>query len=231
MSAAVAQAKAAALNQQLKAIDPELKDHPLFVTLMATLYLKGEEGGLSSRKGTLYRESIFLLLDRWTRNRAGAPSLIKLLGNKTIEELYIRLAALAFAVHDSSGGDRQTAEIKEGLLLEYLRPFGRHTRMDIINYLCENAGVLLAPGQRGNEEVFHFAHHTFEEYLAAAHLVGLYEKEESFGQVKEVITGKPETWWVPCGFVGDALPKSGAGKILKRNLGEKYWEGHNRRVN
>jgi len=29
----------------------------------------------------------------------------------------------------------------------------------------------------------------------------------------------------------EALPKSGAGKILKRNLREKYWEGHNRRVN
>jgi long-chain acyl-CoA synthetase len=29
----------------------------------------------------------------------------------------------------------------------------------------------------------------------------------------------------------DALPKSGAGKILKRNLREKYWEGHTRRVN
>jgi len=220
MSAAVAQAKAAALNQQLKVIDPELKDRPLFVTLMATLYLKGEEGGLPSRKGTLYRESILLLLDRWTRNRAGAPSLIKLLGDKTVEELYVRLAALAYAVHDSSGGDRQTVEIKEGLLLEYLRPFGRHTRMDIINYLCENAGVLLAPGQRGNEEVFHFAHRTFQEYLAAAHLVGLYEKEESFRQVKEVIMGKPETWRVPCGFVGDVLTDTGRKVDLWQLLGE-----------
>jgi acyl-CoA synthetase (AMP-forming)/AMP-acid ligase II len=29
----------------------------------------------------------------------------------------------------------------------------------------------------------------------------------------------------------DALPKSGAGKILKRTLREKYWQDKNRRVN
>ncbi len=215
-----AQAKAEALNEQLEGIDPKLKDRPLFVTLMATLYLKGGDAGLPSRKGTLYRESLMLLLDRWTRSRPGAPSLVEILGDKTVEELYGRLAALAYAVHDSSNDGEGTAEIKEGLLLEYLRPFGKHVRMDIITYLCENAGVLLAPGQRGNEEVFHYAHRTFEEYLAAAHLVGLYEKEESFRQVKEVITGKPETWRVPCGFVGDVLADTGRKVDLWQLLGE-----------
>jgi len=29
----------------------------------------------------------------------------------------------------------------------------------------------------------------------------------------------------------DALPKSGAGKILKRDLRDKYWEGKSRNVN
>ena len=32
-------------------------------------------------------------------------------------------------------------------------------------------------------------------------------------------------------FSQDALPKSGAGKILKRNLREKYWQGKSRKVN
>ncbi len=32
-------------------------------------------------------------------------------------------------------------------------------------------------------------------------------------------------------FRTEALPKSGAGKILKRDLREKYWEGKSRRVN
>jgi long-chain acyl-CoA synthetase len=32
-------------------------------------------------------------------------------------------------------------------------------------------------------------------------------------------------------FLQEALPKSGAGKILKRNLREKYWTGKSRNVN
>jgi long-chain acyl-CoA synthetase len=32
-------------------------------------------------------------------------------------------------------------------------------------------------------------------------------------------------------FRTEALPKSGAGKILKRDLREKYWAGKNRQVN
>ncbi len=220
MSGAEAQAKAAALNEQLEEIDLELKDRPLFVTLMATLYLK-DEGGLPTRKGTLYRESILLLLDQWTKNKAEGPSLLKILGDKRVEELYVRLAALAYAVHDSSGVGERTAEISVGQLVEYLKPFGRHVRMDIINYLCENAGVLVAPGQRrGEEEVFHFAHRTFQEYLAAAHLVGEYEKEESFSKVGEVIVGKPETWRVPCAFVGDVLTDTGRKVDLWQLLGE-----------
>jgi len=126
-----------------------------------------------------------------------------------VEELYERLAALAYSVHDSSNEGERTAEIKEGLLLEYLRPLGKYRREVIASYLCENAGVLVAPGQRGEEEVFHFAHRTFQEYLAAAHLVGLYEKEENFGKVREAIVGKPEVWRVPCGFVGDVLADTG----------------------
>jgi acyl-CoA synthetase (AMP-forming)/AMP-acid ligase II len=29
----------------------------------------------------------------------------------------------------------------------------------------------------------------------------------------------------------DELPKSGTGKILKKELREPYWQGHNRRIN
>ena len=32
-------------------------------------------------------------------------------------------------------------------------------------------------------------------------------------------------------FASEALPKSGAGKILKRNLRDKYWQGQSRNVN
>ena len=64
-----AREKARDLNRQLRRVTPKLKDRPLFVTLMATIYLKGESEGLPTRPGALYRRSILLLLDRWTKDR------------------------------------------------------------------------------------------------------------------------------------------------------------------
>ncbi|MDQ7035754.1 MAG: TIR domain-containing protein, partial [Anaerolineae bacterium] len=122
-----AKEKAQALNTQLRQIDPELKDRPLFVTLMATIYLKGEQEGLPTRRGALYRESILLLLDRWTASKPDAPSLVKLLGDKSLDDLYDRLSALAYAVHSSYGDQPGTPEIDESLLYKYLKPLGRTT--------------------------------------------------------------------------------------------------------
>ncbi|NWJ49116.1 MAG: SUMF1/EgtB/PvdO family nonheme iron enzyme [Chloroflexi bacterium] len=200
-----AQAKAEALNEQLEEIDDELKDRPLFVTLMATLYLKGGEDGLPSRKGALYRESILLLLERWGKSKPGSPSLVEILGDKSVADLYGRLAALAYAVQGSSEGREQAAEIDESLLYKHLKPLGREVAAELIPYLCENAGVLVAPGQRGEEEIFHYAHRSFQEYLAAVHLVKLCRDSDSFKPVQAQLLEKPETWRVVCCFVGDVL--------------------------
>jgi len=52
--------------------------------------------------------------------------------------------------------------------------------------------------------------------------------EELIGTCRERIAG----YKVPRSIeLADALPKSGAGKILKRTLREKYWQGHSRQIN
>ncbi len=52
--------------------------------------------------------------------------------------------------------------------------------------------------------------------------------EELIGTCRERIAG----YKVPRSIeLVDALPKSGAGKILKRTLREKYWQGHSRQIN
>ncbi len=200
-----AKAKAQALNQQLEEIDPELKDRPLFVTLMATIYLRGDSEGLPTRRGALYRESILLLLDRWTQSKAGAPSLIEILRFKSLDDLYARLAALAYEVHEQYGEQPGTPEIDESLLYRHLKPLGRSIAAELIPYLSENAGVLVCPGQDGEKDVFHFAHRTFQEYLAAAHLMTRCAEADSFDRVRELITGKPQVWRVPCVLAGDVL--------------------------
>jgi formylglycine-generating enzyme required for sulfatase activity len=197
--------KAQALNQQLRQIDDELKDRPLFVTLMATIYLRGDSEGLPTRRGALYRESILLLLDRWTQSKPGAPSLIEILGDKSLDDLYARLAALAYEVHEQYGEQPGTPEIDESLLYKHLKPLGRSIAAELIPYLSENAGVLVCPGQDEQKDVFHFAHRTFQEYLAAAHLMTLCAEADSFGLVRELIMSKPQVWRVPCVLAGDVL--------------------------
>ncbi|MEI6046630.1 MAG: SUMF1/EgtB/PvdO family nonheme iron enzyme, partial [Chloroflexota bacterium] len=203
LSEAEATDKAKGLNEQLEEIDPELKDRPLFVTLMATIYLKGAEQGLPARRGALYRASIELLLNRWTQNKPGTLSLVKLLGDKSLEDLYDRLAELAYVVHSTYGEQPGTPEIDESLLYKYLRPLTRKAIAELIPYLSENAGVLVSPGQDEEKAVFQFAHRSFQEYLAAVHLVILCKK--SFRLVGELLVSKPQVWRLPCTLVGDVL--------------------------
>jgi len=205
LEAAAAQAKAQALNQQLQQIDPELKDRPLFVTLMATIYLKGESEGLPTRRGALYRASILLLLDRWTRSKPNAPSLIDILGDHTADDLVARLAALAYDVHKTYGDKPGTPEIDVGFILKHLYALGGHVAVDVISYLSENAGVLVCPGQNTERDIFHFAHRTFQEYLAAEELVRRCVEADSFELIREQMESKPAQWRVPCVLAGDVL--------------------------
>ncbi|MBZ0295949.1 MAG: SUMF1/EgtB/PvdO family nonheme iron enzyme [Anaerolineae bacterium] len=204
-----AQQKAQALNQQLSSIDPELKDRPLFLTLMATIYLKGDSEGLPTRKGALYRESILLLLDRWTASKPGAPSLVEILGDQSLDDLYDRLAALAYAVHSDYGEQAGTPEIDESLLYKHLKPLGRATAVELIPYLSENAGVLVSPGQNKQQDVFHFAHRTFQEYLSAVQIISHCLEADDFTLVRDLIQRKPQTWREPCQLAADVLVDEG----------------------
>jgi len=198
--------KAGRLNTELQArrIHPELRDRPLFLTQMAALYLKNE-GTLPTRRGTLYRQIIELLLNRWTKTKAETPSLIDLLGGATLLDLFTRLAALAYDVHSTSGEQRDTPEIDEDKLYKHLKPMGRHIAADLIVYLSENAGVLVCPGQNAERDVFHFAHRTFQEYLAAVHVIALCDEQTSFALVRSLIEAKPTLWREVGMLVGDAL--------------------------
>ncbi len=205
LDADAAAQKAKALNTQLTPIDPELKDRPLFVTLMATIFLKNGAAGLPTRRGALYRQSIMLLLDRWTAGKPDEPSLVTLLGDKTPHDLYARLAALAYDVHTRYGERAGTPEIDEGIIYTHLKPLGRKVSAELIPYLSENAGVLVSPGQNDSRDVFHFAHRTFQEYLAAEEIVRLCVSADTFELIRRLIMEKPQLWRVPCTLAGDVL--------------------------
>ncbi|MBK8028792.1 MAG: SUMF1/EgtB/PvdO family nonheme iron enzyme [Chloroflexi bacterium] len=203
-----AQARAGRLNEALQPVDAELKDRPLFVTLMATLFAAGENGeGLPTRKGALYRESILLLLDRWTTAKPGAPTLTTLLGNASRADLLDRLGALAYDVHEQLGVKRGTPEIPRALLSQHIFEMEMDDpsikAAQLVSYLSENAGILVSPGHVDAGAVFHFAHRTFQEYLAARHIVRLCKND--FTPVRDHITSRPQLWRFPCLLVGDVL--------------------------
>jgi formylglycine-generating enzyme required for sulfatase activity len=197
--------KAEALQQQLRKIDPQLKDRPLFLTLMATLYLNGAEDGIPTKPGTLYHQSVMLLLDRWTQSKVDAPSLLEILGDMSVDKLYERLAELAYEVHSQSGEQQGTDKIEESLLYKHLKPLGRRAAVGLIPYLSENAGVLISPGQDTEKDVFHFAHRTFQEYLAAVHICKICLEADNYKLLNQLITSKPQLWRLPISLVGDIL--------------------------
>ncbi len=207
--------KAQRLNQELttRRIHPELRDRPLFLTQMAALYLK-HAGTLPTRRGTLYRMNIELLLNRWTKAKAGTPSLTDILGGATVADLLARLAALAYDVHSHYGDQLGTPEIDIGALLKHLYKLQTGRTDNLVSYLSENAGVLVCPGQDAERDVFHFAHRTFQEYLAAVHLISQCDAAASFAPVRDLIEAKPDLWREVGTLVGDVLTDEGRGGDL-----------------
>lgn len=202
-----------ALQQQ--GVSSELADTPLFLTLMATIFAHGVSGdALPARKGAMYHESVLLLLERWTRTKSGRPTLTQLLGSSTSEDLLARLARLAYKVHAQYGADRErdTPEIPEELLLTELAKLeivDKKVKVsELLSYLSENTGLLVSPGHKGDEYVFRFAHRTFQEFLAARHLVESVCKD-TFAPVREHIARQPDLWRTPCLLTGDVVRDTG----------------------
>jgi formylglycine-generating enzyme required for sulfatase activity/energy-coupling factor transporter ATP-binding protein EcfA2 len=211
--------RATRLNTALdqRGIAAELADNPLFLTLMATIFVRDESGeGLPARKGALYRAGVLLLLERWTQARAGKTTLTHLLGNTSRDDLLARLAELAYRVHAQYGAKEDantTPDIPEDLLYSILFKMHRDdpnvNPAGLLSYLSEKAGLLVSPGHQGDDPVFRFAHRTFQEYLAAKHLVEV-KCAKDYRPMRDLFIRQPELWRAPCLLVGDVLRDTGA---------------------
>ena len=188
-----------------------LADNPLFITLIATLFVRSKTGqNLPTRKGALYRECVELLLQRWTPTKKGMPSLTQFLGSIQPQDLTARLAWLAFEVHSRSGSGQNgvAPEIPSELFGQFVsRIMKRDHAVDLhglLSYLSDKAGLLISPGHRDDDYVFRFAHQTFQEYLAALHLI-CERCKTNYVPVREHITLQPDRWRIACLLVGDIL--------------------------
>jgi hypothetical protein len=215
-----AASKAYELEGRLAALHQGYNDRPLFIALLAALFLRGR---LPRGKAELYRQSIDLMLDRWLvikqveprggiRHEGTLADFIGISRNAiTKESLVNKLSDLAFAIHSTADLPDSNAcpDIPVTSIDEYMRPLTRFHRDVVIAYLNDTTGVLESTGQNLECEVFRFAHRSFQEYLAALRLLEICRRAGSFRLIGTLIAEKPSTWREPGRLVGDIVAASG----------------------
>ena len=175
----------------------DLAERPLLLTLMASLHaFRG--GTLPEEREKLYDETLELLLDVWERQqkrRDGTrePSLLEWLKVKRSEVLKA-LQKLAFEVHgEQAAGERQTADVPAEKLIAALMGLASRSPEEQVNpvmlaeYLSCRSGIL----SERREKVYTFPHRTFQEYLAARHLIA---GGFAYDQIAELGRTDPGRW-------------------------------------
>jgi formylglycine-generating enzyme required for sulfatase activity len=172
LDAAEARARARQLQTALRRCDlAGLARRPLLLTVMALLH--SFRGQLPEDRTELYADAVDLLLRRWERRvgqEAGLLEQLALPGLK-VSDLEAGLYEVAFRAHGAAGEAQGTADIEERDLRQWLAPYlgGSWDKAgDFVTYVRERAGLLV----RHKSAAYTFPHRTFQEFLAACHLVG-----------------------------------------------------------
>lgn len=140
-----------------------LATNPLLVTMLAILF-EVQNGQLPENRVELYEQSITILSGRWKNLR------------EQIEEgtVQILLERLAYHIHSSASEVITISRLKELVeeTLQEAHPGMHITRIEtqtkaFLRIVKQDVGLL---AERGTN-IFHFLHRTFQEYLAARHLI------------------------------------------------------------
>ena len=146
-----------------------LARRPLLMTAMAMLH--SFRGQLPDDRVELYRSTVDLLLRRWESRVGGEKGLLETLDvpglkMKTLESA---LYDVAFEMHGGADPEAETADISEGMLMGIVKKrLGDFRKAEIfVNYVRTRAGLLVCH----RPDTFAFPHRTFQEFMAACHLV------------------------------------------------------------
>ncbi|MGH8629687.1 MAG: NACHT domain-containing protein, partial [Burkholderiales bacterium] len=196
----------------------ELAQYPLLLTLMAQMH--GRDGSLPNSRADLYERAVNLLLAHWENRividvagrRRGEPGLVMQLGIRT-DTLRAALERVAFAAHERQerAADRseRAADIAREELLDALEEdLGSLDKAQrVIDYIQDRAGLLQARDNR----TYVFPHRTFQEYLAAAHIL----KQGEFDTLLRDRARRDPIWWREV-----FLLAAGASRGTPRNISE-----------
>ena len=165
-----AEQEAESFQNVIKQVRAELRQTPLFFSLMAAIWLKNHTKPADERlpvsEGDIYRESVEMMVERWAEKDFGGESLIDRIG-LTRAQLRDVLELLAYRVHSGAQGD-DDAVFAGGEIFNALLELnvGRIDPYELKDALSQRAGVIFErePNQ------FQFAHRSFQEHLSACYL-------------------------------------------------------------
>ncbi len=147
-----------------------LAERPLLLTVMAQLHTFA--GKLPEDRTQLYADAVQLLLQRWeqrTHTEGGVLDRLNLPDLK-MSDLEAGLYEVAFRAQ-AAGRLEGTADVDEANLRSWLAPYlgGDWNRAGtFVEYIRERAGLLV----RHKTDAYTFPHRSFQEFLAACHLLG-----------------------------------------------------------
>jgi len=173
-SAAQAAEKRDDLLAASKSLPPSLVENPLLLTTLANLHSNNVE--LPRRRVTLYRDAARLLLRRWQEHKAGKISLFEELGPQSDLMLNRAMEELGYLAQNAGRGS-EAADIPEDEAMKILKQnFSgtanpRDTASHFLGFVEQNAGLLIGRGGVGSDNIYAFAHRTFQEYFAGCHLL------------------------------------------------------------
>jgi formylglycine-generating enzyme required for sulfatase activity len=195
-----------------------LAQSPLLLTLIAQVHSYDSHSTLPNNRAALYEKMVDLLLARWEKRldeetSPGKPG-EELPGlDVPLEEMRNLLAELAYDGHERQGVDGQktdpdaSAEISYRDLRAALAERFEKTpkQVDpIILYIERRAGLLR---DKGNG-VFDFPHRTYQEYLAARHLLN---QSDGLERLCQKVKERPDWWrevFLLCAGSGIGVPKT-----------------------
>jgi len=172
-----------------------LAQRPLLLTVMTLLHTF--RGQLPQDRTELYADAVDLLLRRWEGRIGEEEGILERLGlpGLKMSDLEAGLYAVAFRAHTEAGegggaDGAATADVDEGDLRKWLAPYlgGDWNKAgEFVEYIRERAGLLI----RHKTEAYTFPHRTFQEFMAACHMVGM---EDYPGEAARLTREEPTRW-------------------------------------
>ncbi len=171
-----------------------LAQNPMLLTIMALV--QTYHGTLPDERAKLYKACVETLLLRWQRHKEttldGEPMPEPLVELETKQDVLERLLwEVAWTAHRETAGQEEAADIPRMQVVAIAeKHLGSLARAEaFLEYTEQRAHLLVGRGGVG-ERVYAFPHRTFQEYLAACHLVtGRLFRREIAGLAQE-----PDLW-------------------------------------